>query len=244
MSFCTLALFCATAFVLAAAQEIELPVTTCKHDADDYASCLKAAVIEAWPKFVPGIPDIGVPVLDPYFTEEERILYEAEDIKLDVTVKNVNTYGLAKIEFLAVRPYYSDNFFKLEFDFALPKALMEGNFKADGTVKAFHMGGEGTFNISMEDVKGSWIVEGGVANDRWTIEHFYLNPEIGKMNVWFSDMFNGNNELTDAALKFVNEYWPTLYRQMLPMLAKNWDEHVTEVLNSIFSKVSFSKTFP
>jgi len=54
----------------------------------------------------------------------------------------------------------------------------------------------GFFNISMEDIKCTWIMEGPVANDRWTLEHFHLNPEVGKMQVWFSDMFNGNEELS------------------------------------------------
>jgi len=50
--------------------------------------------------------------------------------------------------------------------------------------------------------------------------------------------------LDNAAMKFVNEYWPSLYREMLPFLAKNWDERLTELSNRIFSKISFSKTFP
>jgi len=49
----------------------------------------------------------------------------------------------------------------------------------------------GFFNISMEDIKATWIMEGPVANDRWT-----LIPEVGKMQIWFSDMFNGNEQLS------------------------------------------------
>ncbi|XP_018049396.1 PREDICTED: circadian clock-controlled protein-like isoform X2 [Atta colombica] len=244
MSFYALALFCATAFTLTAAQDFELPIQTCKRDADDYSSCLRLAIQEAWPNFVPGIPKLDLPVLDPYFTDHERTIYETNDMRADITVTNVNTYGLAKAQFLAVRPQHSDNYFKLEFDVDLPKILIEGNYKADGSLGTFQIGGEGFFNISMEDIKCTWIMEGSVANDRWTLEHFHLNPEVGKMQVWFSDMFNGNEELNNAAMKFVNEYWPTLYRSMLPFLAKNWDEHLTEISNRIFSKISFSKTFP
>lgn len=54
----------------------------------------------------------------------------------------------------------------------------------------------GFFNISMEDIKSTWTLEGPVANDRWTLEHFHLNPEVGKMQIWFSDMFNGNQQLS------------------------------------------------
>lgn len=54
----------------------------------------------------------------------------------------------------------------------------------------------GFFNISLEDIKTTWAVEGSVANDRWTIEHFIINPEVGKMEIWFSDLFKGNEELS------------------------------------------------
>lgn len=54
----------------------------------------------------------------------------------------------------------------------------------------------GNFNISLEEIKDTWSMEGHVANDRWTIEHFRLNPELGKMRVWFSDLFNGNEQLS------------------------------------------------
>ncbi|XP_012533904.1 uncharacterized protein LOC105835308 [Monomorium pharaonis] len=244
MSFYTFALFCVTAFVLVAAQDFQLPVQTCKRDSNDYSSCLRLAIQEAWPNFIPGIPKLDLPVLDPHFTEYERTVYETKEIHADVTVKDVNTYGLAKAQFLAVRPQHSENFFTLELDVDLPKVLIEGNYKADGTLGTFQIGGEGFFNISMEDIKSKWVMEGPVANDRWTIEHFHLHPEIGKMNVWFSDMFNGNEELNNAAMAFVNEYWPQLYRAMLPFMQQNWDTRLTELSNRIFSKVSFSQTFP
>lgn len=70
-------------------------------------------------------------------------MYEANNIRADITVTNVNTYGLAKAQFLAVRPQHSDNYFKLELDVDLPKVLIEGNYKADGSLGTFQIGGEG-----------------------------------------------------------------------------------------------------
>lgn len=90
-----------------------------------------------------GIPEIGLPALDPYFAEKERFVYETGDIKADITITNAYTYGLAKAQFLAVRPQYSENFFKLEFDTALPKMFIEGNYKADGSMGAVHLSGDG-----------------------------------------------------------------------------------------------------
>jgi len=81
--------------------------------------------------------------LDPYFIDEERTVYESTDMIADITVKDVNAYGLAKLQFLAVRPQHSSDFFKLEADIALPKALIEGNYKAEGSWGAMKFGGDG-----------------------------------------------------------------------------------------------------
>ncbi|XP_011873941.1 PREDICTED: circadian clock-controlled protein-like [Vollenhovia emeryi] len=245
MSFYALTLFCATAFVLAAADEdFDFPVTTCKHDADDYAGCMKNSMQDVWKNFIPGIPKFDVPPLDPYFIEQERALYEGNDMHADITITNTKVYGLANIRFLAVRPQYSDTYFRVDVDVDVPKVFIEGNYKAEGAFGLLQIHGDGYFNITAEDITATMITEGPVANDRWTIEHFHIDPEIGKLNVYFSDMFNGNAELNSAAMKFVNEYWPSMYHSVLPFLEKHWDEKVTELMNRVTSKVSFSKMFP
>jgi hypothetical protein len=94
--------------------------------------------------FPQGIPEIDLPILDPFFTKHQRTVYDTSDLQADVTIMDVNTYGLAKIHFLAVRPQYSEDFFRIEVDVELPKMLMEGNFKADGKMGGFKFGGEGT----------------------------------------------------------------------------------------------------
>lgn len=72
-------------------------------------------------------------------------------MKADVTVTDVNTYGLAKARFLAVRPTYAEDFYKLEVDIELPKMLMEGNYKADGQMGSFQISGEGTSSRLISD---------------------------------------------------------------------------------------------
>lgn len=72
-------------------------------------------------------------------------MYEINDLRADVTVTDTNTYGLAKTRFLAVRPQYSDTFFKLEMDVEIPKMLIEGNFKGSGAMGNLQMAGEGTY---------------------------------------------------------------------------------------------------
>lgn len=54
----------------------------------------------------------------------------------------------------------------------------------------------GFFNASTEGVRAHWEIQGPVKNDRWVIEKFTTDPEISKMQVYFSDLFNGNEVLS------------------------------------------------
>lgn len=148
----------------------------------------------------------------------------------------------------------------------------------------------GYFNISMEGISVTWGIEGRIQDDRWVIQHFHVYPEVQQMKVYFTDLFNGNQDMSEfclrlylnfhnisidrstlissvmpmicmnlyyiwiyirtiisdkVALNFVNEYWPVLYKGMLPTVEKHWDYHLTDFVNRlVFSKISASKTFP
>lgn len=219
-------------------------VKTCKRGTDDYSSCLRLAIQESWPIFVKGIPEINFPMLDPYYVERTKDEFGSNELHGTIETWDVNVYGMKNMRFLAVRPEYTDDFFKLEIDLESPKNLVEGKYKAEGNLASFKIGGQGDFNVSTEDSKITWTISGPVKDDRWIVEHFIANIQIGKMKVWCSDLFNGNEELTKTVLTFVNEYWPTLYRGMYPYFASSWDKSFTERVNVFFSQVSFNEVFP
>nr|XP_033333465.1 uncharacterized protein LOC117224561 [Megalopta genalis] len=228
------------------AGDYQLPagVKTCKKDGDDFSSCLRLAIQESWPVFIAGIPDLGLPALDPYFVETHLTTYDSGQLRGTLHATNVNTYGFAKARFLSVKPELNNDVFRLEIDVELPKLLIEGDYKADGSLGTFQIGGSGTFNISLDDVKTNWDITGHIVDDHWVVEHFRLTPEVGNLRLWFSDLFNGNEEMNRAAMYFANEYWPLIYRGMLPKLIESWDTLLTEFVNRFFSKIAFSSVFP
>ncbi|XP_014238907.1 uncharacterized protein LOC106660454 [Trichogramma pretiosum] len=227
------------------AEELPKGVKTCKRDSADYTSCLRLAIQESWLTFVKGIPEIGLPVLDPMVVDYMENQYDFGDVNGRFALRDVKTYGMAKINFLAVRPKYDGDKMDMDIDVAIPKIYIDGYYKADGAIGNFKVGGKGYFNISMEGIRTTWSLKGRVENDRWVIEHFYMSPQVESMKVYFDDLFNGNQALNQAAMVFVNEYWPVLYNSMLPVVRDHWDLHLSDFVNRlIFSKISVSTYFP
>ncbi|KYN07918.1 hypothetical protein ALC62_01100, partial [Cyphomyrmex costatus] len=219
------------------------PVTTCKRDSVDYSACLKQAVIEALPRFVKGFPEFDFPPLEPIFYEYGKVVFDSGDIHAEVTVMNMSAAGLSKAQINDVRPHFLDDSFRLEVDAIVPNLILNGAVKMNGTIGIFRIVSKGPFNLTADDVIGTWDLSGHVVNDTLIVEHIRILPSVKKLKLYF-DLFPDSKEINDIIVSFVNEFWPPLYRVMLPITSKAWDPWLTDLTNKLFSKVSFSKLFP
>ncbi|XP_071560685.1 circadian clock-controlled protein daywake-like [Temnothorax nylanderi] len=245
MSIYALSIFSIAIFRLSLAAESELPVTTCKRNMVDYSACLKHALEEAWPRFVKGLPEFDFPSLDPLFFKYGRIALNSNEIRIEIIVSNATGIGLANTRFFYVRTHYVNNVFRLEFDAQIPSIFLKGSLKINGTLNAFRLAGEGPFNVTVDDLRATWDFTGNVVNDTWIVEHFrFAIASLKNLKIYGDNLFEGNKELNNLILIFVNEYWPAIYRPLLPFISDFLDTSLVEFPNKIFSKVSFSKVFP
>ncbi|XP_011706335.1 PREDICTED: uncharacterized protein LOC105461532 [Wasmannia auropunctata] len=102
---------------------------------------------------------------------------------------------------------------------------------------------KGTYNTTADDARTTWDLTGHVINDTWIVERFRVIPTISKFEIYFDDILEGK-ELNEIVVNFVNEFWPPIYRAILPTAADAWEPWLVNFANSFFSKVSFSEIFP
>ncbi|XP_011161484.1 uncharacterized protein LOC105196995 [Solenopsis invicta] len=229
---------------LSLANQPTLPVTTCKQGSIDYSACLKHAFEEAFPRFIAGIPEFELPPLDPLFYKYGKAVFNSGQIRADIILLNSTAVGISKMHVFDIRTHLLNDVFRLEIDEDVPNVFLQGIVKMNGTLGGiFRIVSEGPFNLTADHVTGTWNLIGRVVNDTWIVEHFHMLPLVKKLKVYF-DVFQGNKELNDLAVTFVNNFWPALYRYMLPITSDVWDPWLTGIANKFFSKVSFSEIFP
>lgn len=93
--------------------------------------------------WIAGIPELGLPVLDPMVIDVMENEYEAGEVAGRFVLRDVHSYGLARTNFRAVRPYRDGNKMNFEIDVQIPKVFIEGNYKAEGAVGPYRIGGKG-----------------------------------------------------------------------------------------------------
>ena len=90
-----------------------------------------------------GIPELELPVLDPFVADYMENEYDFGEVKGRMAMRDVKTYGMAKLNFLAVRPRYEGNRMDMDIDVEIPRIFIDGYYKADGEVSSFKIGGKG-----------------------------------------------------------------------------------------------------
>ncbi|RLU26408.1 hypothetical protein DMN91_000202 [Ooceraea biroi] len=125
------------AFGLCVAKEQMLPVTICHRDAMDYSTCLRDAIQEAWPRFIPGLPEFNFPPIDPAFYDHHYATYDNGELHISAHSINSTFIGLRDVRFLDVKAYFTDNIFHLEIVFQTPQVSLEGLAHVVGRVGPF-----------------------------------------------------------------------------------------------------------
>ncbi|XP_018056352.1 PREDICTED: uncharacterized protein LOC108692552 [Atta colombica] len=225
--------------------EYTLPVSTCKQDAADNSACLKQAFEKAWPRFVEGLPEFDFPPMDPLFYEYGTVMLNSGEIRGEVIMSNVTAIGLSKARISNARTQFlSHDVFHLEISVQIPEILLKGVGKINGSLSVFRITNEGHFNITLNDVRALWEITGHVVNDTWIVEEFHITPLIGKFKIYYKDLSENNKQLSDFVINFINEFWPAIYRSVLPIINKELEKFYIDIANRLFAKVSFSKVFP
>ncbi|XP_070156096.1 protein takeout-like [Polyergus mexicanus] len=237
-----LSIFSIVTFVLCGAEELILPVTTCKRNSTDYSTCLKAAVKEAWPRFVEGLPEFDFPRLDPILYKDGKVIFNKNGINAEANV-NATVFGLALTRILDVRPHFLDDVFRLEIDIITPKMFIHSYVSGQANLFGMRARGTGNLNITMHENRVTHDIIGYVKNDTWTVQHHRIIMTVERIKFHLSDFFDGSKELNDILEDFINEYWPPIYRELAPTIFEVIDPFLVNIDNRFFSKVSFSKVF-
>ncbi|XP_011705559.1 PREDICTED: uncharacterized protein LOC105460759 [Wasmannia auropunctata] len=145
MLFYAVSIFNVAIFGLISTGKAALPFTPCKRNSADFADCLQRSIQESWPRFCAGLPEYDFPPLDPLYLEHlpVHLKVDLSNVLGKIIILNMTAIGISTIRFLAVRPHFHDNVFRLEIDAELPLLFAEANVEVNGTISVFKIRGKG-----------------------------------------------------------------------------------------------------
>lgn len=222
----------------------------CRRKDENFNTCVKSTLQTLLPKFSDGIPELNISALDPFYLDEYLLHYDSGDISGKCLFKNVYTHGLKNVKITDVRSEVDDpDYFEMEIDTFFPKISGTGNYKAEGLIGNFPIQGKGIFNVTSFNITGTMHLIGHAikmdGEKHIKITDVRLKEhEIGDMKIYATNLINGNAELSQMALTFLNQFWRLFHQLMLPTIQEGFEKVGRPFINQLFLQVPYDQLFP
>jgi len=221
---------------------IEFPGISCQIDSSSRDECLKGSIQDVLPKLQNGIENLNIPPIDPYTIDERTYEYKRGDIYGRLSLKSGTVQGVSKAEIKDVRTEINDNNMSAELDVFVPRIHAEGLYKGSGKISSYKSNSKGLYNITLIDVastiklKGVFVTKNGQQHLR--IVNIDVIPVIGDFKVDITGI-SPDPQLNQLRLDFINQYWPLIYRDIVPQTKDIWGPIVINRINAFLSRVPF-----
>lgn len=61
----------------------------------------------------------------------------------------------------------------------------------------------GNYNLTADDVSGTWDMIGHVVDDTWIVEHFNVTPSFGNFKMHFNNLIEQNKEMSKYLINLI-----------------------------------------
>jgi len=226
--------------------DVELPdgAISCQIDSPSRDECIKEAIQDMLPKLQKGMDYLNIPPIDPYTVNGTTFEYKRGELYAMLHLKTTTFHGLSKAEIKDVRTKIDDNGMTTEIDVFNKRIFTEGLYKSNGKFNNFKINAKGSYNVTYRDVatthkmKGIFETRNGQTYLR--VVSFDLIPNIGDMKISMTGLFP-DVELNQLAVDFMNQYWPFLYREIVPETKQYWEPLALDEINAFMLRVPFKK---
>lgn len=66
---------------------------------------------------------------------------------------------------------------------------------------------------------------------------------VFRVEIYFSNLFNGDKLLGDTTNRFLNENWEDIYKEIKPAFVEAIGKVVETVINNVFTKIPYKDAF-
>ncbi|XP_063374598.1 circadian clock-controlled protein daywake-like [Cydia amplana] len=229
--------FLVAAFCNANGEDAYLPsyIKQCSYNDAEFASCVKQQVVLSLPQFTKGIPELGVPSIDPIDLDD--IIIDGNGLKL--SLRKAQMHGLSTVHVTDLKVNLKDESFTLKF---VANMSVSGVYNIDGRILVLPIKGDGDCLILVDntevEISSKLTPVKGKTGEHLKLVTPNYKYQIEKTTFQFKNLFNGNKELSDSMHQFANANWKQLMDDLAPPVIKQIVRTGVKAINKFFNKVT------
>ncbi|KAJ3654887.1 hypothetical protein Zmor_014040 [Zophobas morio] len=233
--------------VYSAANDLPSYFPKCKRYDPKLNECLVKATETVRPFLIKGVPELGIPPIEPYTIPEITLEQGTQALNFKALLKDVEVRGLGNYKFS-------------QFDFDVPGL----QWFCKATINPIKLVGDYTVTgkILLAPIEGSGKFTAGIENSNITayqkVEFFkkkgvtYVRPvttnttiSVGGPKVHLDGLFGGNEELNKVTNTVINDNVNELFEDLKPVIEKIITNVIEQWLfKGLEDNVPFDKLYP
>ncbi|XP_026733886.1 circadian clock-controlled protein-like [Trichoplusia ni] len=204
------------------------------------SDCLKKTIEDTLPHFAKGIPELGIAPIDPLAEDHVKLILPGG---FKVELHNGTMTGLRKCDIESVS--YANNEANMLMHCNL---TIKGVYKASGRILIVSINGDGDAKIKIKKLKLVAKIkfqdkerDGVIYHEAkdLKIEHEYGDKVIFSL----TNLFQGNPELSEAVLQFLNQNWKQIAEEFGQPLVDRLVSIVSKIITKFFTVVPKDELF-
>ncbi|XP_071440540.1 uncharacterized protein [Hetaerina americana] len=190
-------------------------------------------------KFATGLPQYGIPPLDPFYVDHFPFDIEQDFAKLTGNLDHANITQLSEYNI----DYTKLNVFGLSVavNISLPEIKAKGHYDINGEiVDLLPVYGHGDFNLTVDQFNASVVITAGTDDNGFIyVKELDLGFSLQGLNTHFDGLLDGGDE-SDLANKLISDNAPRLINAYSPQISGMLSDKIIEVANKALTNVTLS----
>lgn len=202
--------------------------------------CLYQTLEDLRPRLKTGIPELGLPQLEPL--RIDNLVFRQGDgaVNIEATFMGVTVTGLSRYNttFINADPVTR----ALRVGLFIPQLKITGDYVLNGQVIFLAINGNGPFRANLNGVEVNTIGHVGVGRsptgaEQLTISGSNIDFSINKLVIRLENLFNGDPILGETVNHFLNENSQEILRDIKPEVTRQLNRLVENVMNDALSQL-------
>ncbi|CAH0558261.1 unnamed protein product [Brassicogethes aeneus] len=216
----------------------------CKRNDPAVSKCIRNSVEALRPKLIAGIPEIGVPSLEPLSIKKIDIIRGGGGIRAELN--NVLAHGAGDFKVTRLKLDIPKNTY--HFGIKIPQLKLEGDYDVDARILGAPIQGKGRFNAEVTKIDGYGILRGEVVQNKgirnMKFNAFDLALKIEDYDIKLHNLFNGDKVLSQAVGDLLKDNKKEMLENAIPFIQARVSESLLDAANKITENLDYDEAFP
>ncbi|GLV39173.1 uncharacterized protein CBL_06224 [Carabus blaptoides fortunei] len=238
--------FCIFLGAEAASYETPEYILPCNRSNPNVNECLLGTFNHLRPYLVEGIPDIGVPSIEPLVISRLSMENGAGAVRVRALFQNITVFGASNYTVGGIDADLEN--YSIILGLTIPRIEVRGKYEVGGNVLLFPVRSKGDFWASFNDVDavaqiiGKEVTREDVRYMR--IEKLAADFKLKTSRFKVRDVINTGNVIGEAMNRFLNNNANEIIEEMKPAAATAIARHFKAFLNNAFLKIPLNVWLP